>query len=214
MHACNDMQIIPVDPTDLTLENIECAGDLLKDGCQWETSFFNTTTSTRRIQGKQISFVETHAIVKCNTLLNRIKRSPKVMNAMKKSQIWVKARAKGGTTTKTYIGFLMGSNPGMSSKVNLEQTLTSALQDNINDPEVFIESKKVKEFNPITKEVFDADAWHVYVNKDESREATKLLLAHLASDHQNKALGIRGCKLVPGSKNITPKSVKMYCIQE
>ena len=83
MHACNDMQIIPVDPIDLTLENIECVWDLLKDGCQWETHFFNTNTSTRHIQGKQVSFVETHAIIKCNTLLNRIRSSPKVMNTMK-----------------------------------------------------------------------------------------------------------------------------------
>jgi len=52
------------------------------------------------------------------------------------------------------------------------------------------------------------------VDKEESREATKLLLSHLSSDHQDKALGIRGCKLVPGSKCITPKSVKMYRIQE
>ena len=126
----------------------------------------------------------------------------------------MKARARGGTTTKIYIGFLMGSNPDMSSKVDLEHALTSFLQDNINDPEVSNESKKVKEFNLITKKVFDANAWHVYVNKEEAREVSKLLLAHLASDHLDKALGIRGCKLVPGSKNITPESVKMYCIQE
>ena len=135
-----------------------------------------------------MTYVKTHAIVKCNTLVNHIKGSPEVMNMMKKSQIWVKARVKGGTTTKTYIGFLMGSNPGMSSKVNLEYALKSILQDQVNDPEVFIESKKVKEFNSLTKEVFDADAWHVYVKKAESREASKLLLSHLASDHQNKTL--------------------------
>ena len=176
MHACKDIQIIPVDATDLTLENVECAGDLLKDGRQWEKYFFNTTTSTRRDHGKQETYVETHAIVKCNTLLNCIKGSTEVMNAMKKSQIWVKARAKGGTTTKTYI-FLMGFNPGMSSKVNLEHALTSILQDQVNDPEDFIKSKKTKEFNPLIQEVFDADAWHVYVNKEESREAPKLLLS-------------------------------------
>ena len=102
----------------------------------------------------------------------------------------------------------------MSSKVNLEHALSSVLQGNIKDSEVFIESKKVKEFNPITKEAFDANAWHVYVNKDEARDASNLLLPHLASEHIDKALGIRGCKLVPGSKNITPKSVKMYRIQE
>jgi len=126
----------------------------------------------------------------------------------------VKARARGGTTTKTYISFLMGSNPGMSSKVNLEHALSSVLQGNIKDPEMFIESKKVKEFNPITKEAFDADAWHDFVNKDEARDASKLLLTHLASEHLDKTLRIRGCKLVSGSKNITPTSVKMYCIQE
>jgi len=108
----------------------------------------------------------------------------------------------------------MGSNPGMSSKVNLKHALSSILQGNIKDPEVFIESKKVKEFNLIIKEVFDADAWHVFVNKDKAREASKLLLPHLASDHLDKALGIRGCKLVPGSKNITLTPVKMYYIQE
>ena len=136
------------------------------------------------------------------------------MHVIKKSQIWVKARARGGTTTKSYIGFLMGSNPGMSSKVNLEHALSSVLQGNIKDPEVFIESKKGKEFNLITKEVFDTDARHVFVNKDEARDTSKLLLAHLASDHLDNALGIRGCKLVLGSKYITPTSVKMYCIQE
>ena len=49
MHACNDTQSIPVDNLDLTLENIECAGDLPKDGRQWLKCFFNTTTSARRI---------------------------------------------------------------------------------------------------------------------------------------------------------------------
>ena len=47
MHACKDMQIMPVDATDLTLKNIECAGDLPKDACQQEKYFFNTTTSTK-----------------------------------------------------------------------------------------------------------------------------------------------------------------------
>jgi len=73
MHACKDMQIIPVDGTDLTLENIECAGDLPMDVRQWENYFFNTTTSTRRVHRKQVTYVETHTIVKCNTLLNCIK---------------------------------------------------------------------------------------------------------------------------------------------
>ena len=52
------------------------------------------------------------------------------------------------------------------------------------------------------------------MNKEESREAMKLLLSHLASDHQDKAQGIRGCKLIPGNRSITPKSVKMYRIKE
>ena len=43
---------------------------------------------------------------------------------------------------------------------------------------------------------------------------TLFLNAHLASEYPYKALGIRGCKLVPGSKNITPTSVEMYRIQE
>ena len=52
------------------------------------------------------------------------------------------------------------------------------------------------------------------MNKAESREASKLLLSHLASNHENKALGLRGCKLVSGNRNVTPKLVKMYRIQE
>jgi len=55
----------------------------------------------------------------------------------------------------------MGSNPGMSSRSNLERALKDVLKhhmEHVHDPEIFIESRKAKEFNPVNKEVFDADA--------------------------------------------------------
>ena len=135
------------------------------------------------------------------------------MNAMKKSGIWVNSRARGGTSTKTYVGFIMGSNPGMSSRTNLERALGDILTNKATDPEVFIESGKAKEFNPATREVFDAEAWHVYVHKEEVSLITKLLETHLVSD-TTKVMSLRGCKFVPGSRTLTPRALKMYRIQE
>jgi len=139
------------------------------------------------------------------------------MNAMKESGMWVKSREKGGNTTKSCISFIMGYNPGMSSRTNLERALRDVLQDHeehINDPEIFIDSRKAKEFNPVNKEVFDGDAWHVYAHKEETNTIGKLLLVeHLASDSV-KVMSLRGCKLVPENRTITPQAIKMYIIQE
>jgi len=101
----------------------------------------------------------------------------------------------------------------MSSRTNLERALGDILIDKATDPEVFIESRKAKEFNPATREMFDADAWHVYVHKEEASLITKLLETHLASD-STKVMSLRGCKFVPGNRNLTPRAVKMYRIQE
>jgi len=135
------------------------------------------------------------------------------MNAIKKTRIWVKSRARGGTSTKNYVGFIMGSNPGMLSRTNSERALGDILTDNITDPEVFIKSRKAKEFNPATKEVFDVDAWHVYLHKEEVSLITKLLKTHLASD-TTKVMSLRCCKFVLGNRALTPKAVNMYRIQE
>jgi hypothetical protein len=215
MHAAPDMQILPASDTDNVLETLECAGDIPRDGKNWEKYFFNTQTSSRRQNGTQTQQVETHATVKCSTLLTRIKGNHEVMNAMKKSGIWVKSREKGGTSTKSCIGFIMGSNPGMSSRSNLERALKDVLTHSaqVHDSEIFIESRKAKEFNPANKEVFDADAWHVYAHKAEANTIAKLLVEHLASDSV-KVMSLRGCKLVPALRSITPKAVKMYRIQE
>jgi len=110
----------------------------------------------------------------------------------------------------------MGSNPGMSSRTNLERALKDVLQhhtEHVSDTEIFIESRKAKELNPVNKEVFDADAWQVYAHKEETNTIGKLLVEHLASDAV-KVMSLRGCKLVPGARSITPKAVKMYRIQE
>jgi len=213
MHATPDMQILPADDTDTTLEVLECAGDIPKDLPNWEKYFFNTKTSNRRENGNQTQQIETHAIVKCSVLLPRIKGNQEVLNAIKKSGIWVKSRARGGTSTKTYVGFIMGSNPGMSSRTNLERALGDILTDKATDPEVFIESRKAKKFNPATREMFDADTWHLYVHKEEASLITKLLETHLASD-STKVMSLRGYKFVPGNRNLTPRAVKMYRIQE
>ena len=88
----------------------------------------------------------------------------------------------------------MGSNPGMSSRTNLERALKDVLQDHeehIHDPEIFIESIKAKEFNPVKKEVFDADVWHAYAHKEEANMIGKLLVEHLASN-SFKVMSLRG----------------------
>ena len=216
MHAALDMQILPAIDTDSVLKTLECAGDIPRDVKNWETYFFNTQTTSRRKNGTQTQQIETHATVKCSTLLPCIKGNLEVMNAMKKSGIWVKSREKGGTSTKTFIGFIMGSNPGMSSRSNLERALKDILQhhtEHVHDPEIFIKSRNVKEFNPANKEVFDADAWHVHAHKNEANMIGKILVEHLASD-AIKVMSLRGCKLVPALRSITPKAVKMYRIQE
>jgi len=64
MHATPDMQILPADDTNATLEALEYAGDISKDLPNWETYFFNTKTSSRRENGTQTRQIETHAIVK------------------------------------------------------------------------------------------------------------------------------------------------------
>ena len=111
----------------------------------------------------------------------------------------------------------MGSNPGMSSRTNLERALKNVLQDHeehIHDPEIFIESRKAKEINPVNKEeVFDVDAWHIYAHKEEANTIGKLLVEHLASESV-ELMSLRGCKLLPGNRSITPKTVKMHRIQE
>ena len=107
----------------------------------------------------------------------------------------------------------MGSNPGMSSRINLEYALEQIIEENVNDHEVYIESRKAKEFNSITKEVFDADVWHVYVHKAEATVISKMIEKYLAEEEQ-PALSLRGCKLVPGSRAITSKAIKLYRIQE
>jgi hypothetical protein len=151
--------------------------------------------------------------VKCSVLLNRLKGNPEVLNALKKSGIWVKSRVKGGNSTKTCIGFIMGSNSGMSSRTNLEHALEQIIVENVNDHEIYIESRKAKEFNSITKEVFDADVWHVYVHKAEATVISKMIEKYLAEEKQPD-LSLRGCKLVPGSRAITSKAIKLYRIQE
>ena len=156
MHSAPDMQILPASDIDSVLETLECTGDIPRDVKNWEKYFFNTQTTSRRQNGIQTQQIETHVTVKCGTLLPCIKGNLKVMNAMKKSGIWVKSREKGKTSTKTCIGFIMGSNPGMSSRSNLERALKDALQhhaEHVHDPEIFIESRKAKEFNPANKEV-------------------------------------------------------------
>jgi hypothetical protein len=213
MHACPDMMILPADAEEVLLEPLECAGDIPKEVKNWEQYFFNTTTSSRTENGKPYQQIETHATVKCKVLLNRLKGNLEVMNALRKSGIWVKSRPKGGNSTKTCIGFIMGSNPGMSSRTNLEWALEQIIEETVKDHEIYIESRKAKEFNAITKEVFDADVWHVYVHKSEAAQISRMIEKYLAEERQPD-LSLRGCKFVPGSRAITSKAVKLYRIQE
>ena len=53
----------------------------------------------------------------------------------------------------------------------------------------------------------------VYVNKAESGVASKIQIDHLESD-EDQEMGLRGCKLVSGDRNVTSKMLKMYRIQE
>jgi len=69
MHATPDMQILPADDTNTTLEVLECAGDIPKDLPNWKKYFLNTKTSFRRENGTQTQQIETHAIVNCSVLL-------------------------------------------------------------------------------------------------------------------------------------------------
>jgi len=62
MHETPNMQILPADGTDATLETLECAGDIFKDLPSWEKYFFNTKTSARRENGTQTQQIDTHAI--------------------------------------------------------------------------------------------------------------------------------------------------------
>ena len=61
--------------------------------------------------------------------------------------------------------------------------------------------------------MFDADAWPVYVHKEEANLITTLLDTNLASD-TTKGISLRGCKFVSGNRTLTPRAVKMDRIQE
>ena len=127
-----------------------------KEVLQWVTYFFNNQTSQRRLNRKTVQFMESHCIVECRAILNKIKGNRTVLDAMKKSGIYIRSREKGGASTKLYVGFIVGSNPGMSRRVNMESALMNVLEDQVKDPEFFIDSGMINEFNLIMKEVFGA----------------------------------------------------------